>query len=903
MRAKASLSLVGALIAAIALVSASGAATTKAQKTVRIDVSTRAAVVHYLRSVHLKTKGVVIERGARNYAGAHCPGKGWACASTRHTVVQIAKRGGVNRFACRTARCQIVQFSGTSHGVYLSGRRLQSTPAVVPTNTARCVINITAPNQIQACLILQVSSTANNVAVVYEHASSPSGTVQNASLNAVITQKATGASNSNTACVNQGVSLNSSTTVSRGSVSVGMNAYQNALIKQDSAHGGNAASQSATSSGNCTTGPLLQSQTESSTATGPGPITQNENAFSGGANITIDIEQNQSTGFLGSAHGANSANFEQDNALTAIANTPAGPVNQTQSSTTGGLLGTVNQDSRDPSTIVATQHETQCEDASKAGLTHCATAPNNDDFDGTYALHQVQFGPEGVWRTQKHHRGRVLYSVHKGVGTAKQTGNANDTFALTQSSKQDNDTEAGQTNNVQGDCSTSGNCNIAQQTTVNGDQTTNTQSGQNLNSGINCTGSNCTPTAPPAPSIDTEPPNPSNSSFAEFTFSDTEAGVSFLCQLDNGGYSPCSSPQDYEGLGDGSHTFSVEAKDTNGNVGSATSYTWVIATAPAFGTNGSGELTASNVDVGEFGYGGMRSFTGDDNPTGDGTGAITVSGVSGTVLKALLFWNGPTNSDDPNSNAAVSFADTAITGTNIGTSSSNCWSPDNEQGPYTNSQSYEADVTSLVTGNGAYDLSDFVKSTDDTVSDINGVSLVVFYNDGDGSNNRNVVLWSGNDSNVAFGDDPQGWDETLTGVPYTGVGDPSLDFVVGDGQSFDDGAVSVNGTQIVPDGNIFQGLSTPAGPASAGGDLWDVESFALPTDLLTTGSNSLEVTAPLSGDCLSLVAVAANMPAYSQAPPEAPAAAPAHALKRSAPQVRRPGAVPTAARGGFSRRK
>ncbi len=100
MRAKALLSLAGAVIAAVALVSASGAATTKAQKVTKINVSTRAAVVHYLRSIHVNPKHAVIQRGLRNYAGAHCPGKHWTCAGTKHTVVQIAKRGGQNRFAC-----------------------------------------------------------------------------------------------------------------------------------------------------------------------------------------------------------------------------------------------------------------------------------------------------------------------------------------------------------------------------------------------------------------------------------------------------------------------------------------------------------------------------------------------------------------------------------------------------------------------------------------------------------------------------------------------------------------------------------------------------------------------------------------------------------------------------------
>ena len=113
------------------------------------------------------------------------------------------------------------------------------------------------------------------------------------------------------------------------------------------------------------------------------------------------------------------------------------------------------------------------------------------------------------------------------------------------------------------------------------------------------------------------------------------------------------------------------------------------------------------------------------------------------------------------------------------------------------------------------------------VADINGVALVVFYTDATQSDDRNVVLWSGNDSNVAFGADPAGWDETLTGVPYSG-GSASLDFVVGDGQNFADGALVVNGTTIAPAGSVFDGDTGPnysGNDAGVTGSLWDVKSF------------------------------------------------------------------------------
>src|SRR4029079_11732750 len=82
------------------------------------------------------------------------------------------------------------------------------------------------------------------------------------------------------------------------------------------------------------------------------------------------------------------------------------------------------------------------------------------------------------------------------------------------------------------------------------------------------------------PSIPTFPPNPSASSSATFTFADTEAGVTFLCQLDVGMYLPCSSPKSYAGLADAAHTFYVEALDAAGNASAPAQYTWTVDTTP-----------------------------------------------------------------------------------------------------------------------------------------------------------------------------------------------------------------------------------------------------------------------------------------------------------------------------------
>jgi hypothetical protein len=260
------------------------------------------------------------------------------------------------------------------------------------------------------------------------------------------------------------------------------------------------------------------------------------------------------------------------------------------------------------------------------------------------------------------------------------------------------------------------------------------------------------------------------------------------------------------------------------------------------------QSTVRNTDVASFGFGGMR---------GNGTGSITVSGVAGQVERALLYWNGPTNSSSPTANAAVTFAGTPVTGTNIGFSSDNCWG-------FANSQSYRADVTSLVSGNGEYSLADFVKPPD---VEINGAGLVVFFDDGDTANDRSVVFFDGNDSNVANQFDANGWNVTLTGVDYPG-GSASLDFIVSDGQAFPDGALVVNGETFVPAGAIFEGDSVPGGPGVFDGNLWDVESFGGLSGFLTPGPNTLTLTSALLSDCLSAVYVAANVPAAAPPPIE-----------------------------------
>jgi len=696
------------------------------------NLRTRAGAARYLRAIGVNPHHFVIQRGIRNYAGAKCPGARWSCTSTAHPVIQIASAGGSNTFQCATASCAVVQVSA---------------PAAKPSpnpNTASC---IKTTGVTQSCSITQSSTTANNKAIVVETVNKVSGLTQAASQTATITQSA--ASGSNTACAYQTMNVDGSTVARRGvPVSVALEGNQAISITQDSASGGNSVGNAESPLLNgvydCNAAnPLTQSQTLTSKATGSGAIVQNENASPNGANLSLDIKQNQTTGFKGVASGANTARFSQTNTLTAVAATSGDPVTQVQGSApNGGLLASVKQFSHDPSAIDANQTETQCEHAQNSGSLDTSGFQTLSE----YCVAATQNALPSGWKQFQHGPLRKDPS-----DPSTQGDHSADTFTIDQNSTQKNDTGNDQTNTVQGDCSTSGNCITTQSTDVNGTQTTNAQTGSSVNTQINCSEDVCaTPSSP-------------------------------------------------------------------------------------------GIVSVSNTDVAEFGFGGMR---------GNGTGSITVSGVTAPVTKALLYWNGPTNSSDPGANASVIFNGTSVTGTNIGFASSNCW-------PFDNSQSYRADVTSLVPGNGAYSLSDFVKLPD---VDINGVSLIVFYNDGSSSNDRNVVLWSGNDSNFASTFDADGWDETISGIPYPGSGAASLDLVVSDGQTFPDGALVMNGTQLVPAGNIFQGDSTPAGPFNSNGDLWDFKSFDI-TTFLQQGSNTLHLTSPLNNDCLSLVVAAANTPA------------------------------------------
>jgi hypothetical protein len=88
-------------------------------------------------------------------------------------------------------------------------------------------------------------------------------------------------------------------------------------------------------------------------------------------------------------------------------------------------------------------------------------------------------------------------------------------------------------------------------------------------------------TTAPDTTLTSGPTATTTSTSASFAFTSSEAGSTFECKLDAGGYAACTSPKAYSGLSTGSHTFSVRATDAAGNVdASPASQTWTIQSAP-----------------------------------------------------------------------------------------------------------------------------------------------------------------------------------------------------------------------------------------------------------------------------------------------------------------------------------
>lgn len=83
-------------------------------------------------------------------------------------------------------------------------------------------------------------------------------------------------------------------------------------------------------------------------------------------------------------------------------------------------------------------------------------------------------------------------------------------------------------------------------------------------------------TPPLAPSFSSAPPNVTNLTSATFDFSDGDPNDGYLCSFEGAGFSACASPQVFNNLGAGPHSFDVKAVDLAGNIGPVQSSAWTI---------------------------------------------------------------------------------------------------------------------------------------------------------------------------------------------------------------------------------------------------------------------------------------------------------------------------------------
>src|SRR5205823_3716519 len=75
------------------------------------------------------------------------------------------------------------------------------------------------------------------------------------------------------------------------------------------------------------------------------------------------------------------------------------------------------------------------------------------------------------------------------------------------------------------------------------------------------------------------PPPRSLSPAATFRFVSDTAGI-FACSLDGGTFTPCTSPNSYVGLPNGTHSFAVRATDRFNNTDpSPATYSWTVDVA------------------------------------------------------------------------------------------------------------------------------------------------------------------------------------------------------------------------------------------------------------------------------------------------------------------------------------
>ena len=269
--------------------------------------------------------------------------------------------------------------------------------------------------------------------------------------------------------------------------------------------------------------------------------------------------------------------------------------------------------------------------------------------------------------------------------------------------------------------------------------------------------------------------------------------------------------------------------------------------------------SVKGTDVANFGVGGIRN---------NGQGAITVSGMPGTIREAYLYWHGSNFNTELNLGGALTLTwfvnnvptSVAVQGTFIGRSADNFWLFPGSFSIYPNTVAWRANVTSLVNQNGPNKTYFLTAFNSFPSFNPNGASLIILYNDATSSNDLDVSIYDGNDGNSHSNFDSDGWFAQLANFEYAS-GTATLDMHVADGQvELNDPDVKLN-NQAWLTGNWFKGINVSA--------LWDILNFNV-TSFVQPGNNSLTITSPPAPpppfvlDGLNLIVAVVRVPAVRE---------------------------------------
>ena len=469
-------------LAVLAVLPSAAAKSQPARETARVaDLSTVPAIKSYLRSVGVDTKGLVVQRGARNYAGPNCPGPKWNC--TRSTkVVQVSTRAAANnRFVCRRTQGSGSQTTDST----LPDLSCVIVQGASASNSATCDIatSTNTPLVSQTCLITQGGSSNTAVARL-DAVLDGTGGDQNVSQRIEILQ--TGGASGNTLTATQTAWLRYGTgalNVGGADVSSGQDFHQVVCANQQAAGGGSNKATVA-QNGRATirlrdAGDVdIRQNTDGSASTcqpgGPAapfadlageghhatlcPVeTDDFGTAKADANACSRVQQDSGT-------GTNTIAQSQKTLLEADVNR-GGEVELAQGSADGGIDATQDQESSGVSSNADTQ-----------GAEQFASVNRVDDFDVTQIEdprccaggHQLGNGGSS-WSLQQSLLQRLLVDEELADLETVEGGSAVQQGANF------------------GSCTTAGTCNVSQQLTNNAESQTNSCTGSSCDVFVDCT--------------------------------------------------------------------------------------------------------------------------------------------------------------------------------------------------------------------------------------------------------------------------------------------------------------------------------------------------------------------------------------------------------------------------------